>query len=223
MERIQNGHPGSVCTARHLALNTEYGDIPLCPGSRAYQKRKKAELDPTHPDYDLLVERLQAPACICVDLSGSYLANTDETAQSPPPAICPGPNIINFQAERSLEEMVDHIYGRRNILTRTERPHMFVREAQLYFEVFDEDLQAFGTALATRDENGLTKMLDGLQGGLDFYRNMAPHLPTADRGAFWKQLGELQSAVAARREALHLRQQRALPRNQGGAATALRT
>lgn len=209
VERIKSGHPGSVCTARHLALNTEYGKIPLCPGSRAYQKRKKAELDPNHPDYDLLVERLQAPACICVDLTGSYLASTDEAASTPPPAICPGPNIINFQAERSLEEMVDHIYGRANILTRSDRPHMFAREAQLYLEIMDEELGLLGTALAVRKEKDLSKTLDGLQAGFDFYRGMAPALPELDRDAFVQQLDELQAAVLARRGALEERQLRA--------------
>src|SRR5690606_24075452 len=69
LQRIESGFPGSVCTARHCALNTEFGKIPLCPGSRAYQKHKLNTLDPSDSNYDDQVERLQSPACICVDLT----------------------------------------------------------------------------------------------------------------------------------------------------------
>lgn len=182
-ERIRQGNPGSVCTARHLALNTEFGKVPLCPGSRAYQKRKKATLDPSSPSYALEVERLEAPACICVDLCGSYLACVDDTPP-PPPAICPGPNVVNFQNVYTLEQMVGHIYGRDFILTRTERPHMFLRELELYLNVLAEDLDVLGTKVQSMTAKQLTESFAGLSSGIGYYRENLAIIPPLEREAF---------------------------------------
>lgn len=182
-ERIRQGNPGSVCTARHLALNTEFGKVPLCPGSRAYQKRKKATLDPNSPSYALEVERLEAPACICVDLCGSYLACVDDSPP-PPPAICPGPNVVNFQNVYTLEQMVGHIYGRDSILTRSDRPHMFVRELELYLNVLEEDLQVLGTKVESLTSKQIAKSLAGLTSGIHFYQANLAIVPAAERESF---------------------------------------
>lgn len=168
-ERNEAGRSGSVCTGRHLALNEDYGKVPLCTGSRAYQKRRRAELDPNAPDYSLQVERLEAPACICVDLCGSFLETVAEK-EAPPPAICPGPNIVNFARPLSLEEMVDHIYGRANVLTREDRVHVFHREIELYLEVLEEDLKLLRTSLESRNEKQLVRTMNTLREGLEYYR-----------------------------------------------------
>lgn len=204
-DRIEKGFPGSVCTARHVALNTEYGDVPLCKGSRAYQKRKMAELDPKHPDYALQVERLQAPACICVDLCGSYLECSSTDEEKPPPAICPGPNIVNFQRNYTLEEMVSHIYGRANALTREDRPHVFFREFELYLEVFDEDLAVLGTAVEARPRVQLEKTLEGLEEALSYYRTLLHELSPVERQEFARRLVDLAHEVACRKDELGLR------------------
>ncbi len=207
VDRIEHGHPGSVCTGRYVALDTQFRGAPLCKGSRAYQRRKKAQLDPAHPEYARQVERLQAPACICVDLCGSYLVSIAEAAgragdeeRAPPPAICPGPNIVNFQSRFSLEDMVGHIYGRHDILTKKDRPHVFLREIELYLQVFDEDSQAVGTSLQGRTPGQLRKMLDGLEEGLSFYREMSARLPAEARHAFGMKLAALAQAVHERRQ-----------------------
>lgn len=201
-DRIERGYPGSVCTARHVALNTEYGEIPLCKGSRAYQKRKMADLDPNHPDYALQVQRLQAPACICVDLCGSFLECSAPEEETPPPAICPGPNIVNFQGTFELEEMIHHIYGKTDLLTRSGRPHVFVREIELYLDVFDEDLEVLDTAVQSRTAAQLEKTLDGLEEGLRFYRSMLPALPIFERHEFARRLVDFFGEVARRRDEL---------------------
>jgi hypothetical protein len=45
---------------------------------------------------------------------------------------CPGPNLAYFDKVASLKEMVDHIYGRANILREKNRPHLFVNELKIY-------------------------------------------------------------------------------------------
>src|SRR5690606_937738 len=177
------GFPGSVCTARHCALNNEFGKVPLCPGSRAYQRHKIATLDTSDPDYDLQLKRLQDPACICVDLCGSYL-QTLTVEDAPPAAICPGPNVLNFQQVYSLEQMVGHIYGRASILTRRDRPHMFLRELEIYLDIQEDDLRHVGTKLEARSAAQLSKAFDGLSEGIAFYQRLIPRLPRAEQFQF---------------------------------------
>jgi len=206
LERIASGHSGSVCTARHVALNSDYGSVPLCLGSRAYQRKKKAELDPAHPDYEKLVERIEAPACICVDLCGSFLQET-ESKKPPPAAICPGPNIVNFTKKRTLEQMVDHIYGRTDVLTRPNRPHVFVREVELYLQVFHEDLQSMGTSLERRSAKQLRQTLAELERGLEFYSSLTENLDPETRNHFVPALADLSQQLSVAGSRLETREE----------------
>ncbi|MCZ0211664.1 hypothetical protein OZK63_40605, partial [Streptomyces sp. UMAF16] len=55
--------------------------------------------------------------------------------------ICPGPNIAHFSKIVSLQNMVDHIYGRTNILANNNRPHVFIAELHLYIAYLKEQLE----------------------------------------------------------------------------------
>src|SRR5690606_11417910 len=55
--------------------------------------------------------------------------------------ICPGPNLAYFDKEISLSEMVRHIYGYTNVLKKGIRPHMFIKELQLYVDFLVDDIQ----------------------------------------------------------------------------------
>ena len=46
--------------------------------------------------------------------------------------VCPGPNMAYFSREFSLKEMIQHIYGKKEIENHTVRPNMFVKELGLY-------------------------------------------------------------------------------------------
>ena len=56
------------------------------------------------------------------------------------PAVCCGPNIVNFSRIATLEEMVGHIYGRISLLSGADRPHMFLRELALYVDYLRNEL-----------------------------------------------------------------------------------
>ncbi len=43
-----------------------------------------------------------------------------------------GPNMAYFSKEVSLKEMMEHIYGTKNIENHENRPNMFVKELELY-------------------------------------------------------------------------------------------
>ena len=55
-----------------------------------------------------------------------------------PQSICPGPNIEWFDKCYTLKEMVDHIYGRGPSLVPLKRPHMFVKEIEMFMDDFEK-------------------------------------------------------------------------------------
>ena len=68
--------------------------------------------------------------CLCVGLSNVTNINYREEFVKNLNAvtICPGPNITNFSKTVSLQTMIDHIYGRTNIMTNTQWSYMFIAE-----------------------------------------------------------------------------------------------
>ncbi|MBK9247314.1 MAG: hypothetical protein IPM69_04180 [Ignavibacteria bacterium] len=144
-QRIDAGKFGSPCTEKHLALNTEFTEEPICTASRKYQKLKLKHLQDQHlPDleYDKLQNEVLAKECLCVGLSNSAALAYDEPFLKHLTAvtICPGPNIANFSEIVSLQTMVDHIYGRTNIMTNNQRLHVFIAEMNLYITYFKEQI-----------------------------------------------------------------------------------
>jgi hypothetical protein len=165
-ERIASGKPGSPCPKGHVALKWDFQDIPLCRASRNYQKRALNVLNES--DLDAAAKtaeetKIMNPSCICHDLSGcaTLEAGIDKKAA---PAICPGPNIVNFTKIVSLDEMVGHIYGRGNIMTRKDRPHVFLRELELYIRDFKQQIEEGAPRLAKYENN--------LRSGIEYYRTL---------------------------------------------------
>ena len=56
-------------------------------------------------------------------------------------SICPGPNLAYFSGIHSLRDMVEHIYGRTNILNSVPRPYIFVNELVLYAEYLRKEIE----------------------------------------------------------------------------------
>ena len=144
--RIAKGKPGSPCTEKHLAFNTEFTKEPICSASRQYQKLKIAQLQSlelSEQEYNRQLKEVTDKECLCIGLSNAAAINYSETLIKNLNAvnICPGPNIVNFSEVVSLQTMTDHIYGRKNILTNTYRPHMFIKELSLYISYLKEHLE----------------------------------------------------------------------------------
>lgn len=146
LRRIERGRPGSPCTEKHLSFNTEFTAQPICTASRQYQQLKIAELQSRNlpeDEYNELLEHVLDKECLCVGLSNSAAIEYETVLVKKQSAvnICPGPNIVHFNKEVSLQTMTDHIYGRANILDGTERPHMFLTELRLYTNYLAEQLK----------------------------------------------------------------------------------
>jgi hypothetical protein len=173
-ERLASGRPGSPCPKKFLVSNTEYTEQAICTASLQFLKKKLPELEamPPGPQKDLLLTRYKEKSCICHELGNSALihlgtAKPEKVAQ----AVCPGPNVAWFIRDYTLEEMVDHIYGRSQSLVPAQRPHMFAKEIQMYMDYL-EHLAAL-PAEESKGAEFMQKFAQNMQEGLDYAEQIA--------------------------------------------------
>ncbi len=171
---IREEKPGSPCPKGYLKFNTEFTDRAICVASNAYQKRKIAEIDELGLEssererrYNEIVER----ACICRDLSGSVeiLYGTGRYGKDATPAVCPGPNLAFFPRAAKLQEMIDHIYGRLDLLNGIDRPHIFVNELKLYVAHLAEGLAEAMRSGSEAGAEAFRSYRDNLLTGIGYY------------------------------------------------------
>jgi hypothetical protein len=182
LDRIKNGRPGSPCTEKFLVSNTEFSKEPICVASHTYQKKKIAQLQSLHlseTEYNAKVKDVLAKECLCTGLSNAAVNKyslTPLTKKSVAVNICPGPNIAYFNKIASLQEMIDHIYGRTNIIPRDDRPHMFIKELMLYVDYWTEMLTDTTNELDQKRKKYVQEFHKNLMDGISYYRNLAEKL-----------------------------------------------
>lgn len=142
-KRIAENKAGSSCPKKLLALNTEFGKEGICTASRKYQEIKLEALEEQKNEiaphvFDKMKAEITAKSCLCVGLANaSYIENNLKIkGEQQGVVICPGPNMAYFDKEVSLFRMLRHIYGYESILATGYRPHMFVKELELYINYF---------------------------------------------------------------------------------------
>jgi len=179
--RNQEGHPGSPCPKGHLSFNTEFTDHPICVASRQYQKLKIEQLqsqnlkeDKFRKAYDKIIEK----SCICHDLGASALLKYKIVKENSNafPAICPGPSIAYFSKISTLAEMIGHIYGRLNLLTRKEHPNMFIKEAQIMLEHFILDVKKCTVTPTEKQIQALNEIKSNLVKSIEYYFHLFPKM-----------------------------------------------
>lgn len=173
ISRIEKGRPGSPCYKKFLSFNTEFTEKPICTASRQYQdlkikQRAKGEISEEEIngvlEKDCLCEGLSAPAI----LSGGEVPRRNLKAVT----ICPGPNLAYFKGIFSLKEMVDHIYGKVSLKLDAERPHVFVKELQLYMQHLKTEISKTVTENNKKQEAYLDKFRKNLFEGIDYYQGL---------------------------------------------------
>lgn len=193
--RIMKGKPGSPCTEKHLAFNTEFTTEPICTASHKYQKLKIAQLQSLNlPEqaYHAQLNEVLEKECLCIGLSNAAAITYDEPfiKNLPSVNICPGPNIANFSKIVSLQTMTDHIYGRTNILTNPNRPHMFIAELNLYMDYLKEQLEADNfSGQLLKKKKYYVSFFKNLNEGIKYYRYL-PGIPQSDKTEFLNALDE---------------------------------
>ena len=175
---INEGHPGSPCLLGHIANNTEFTKHPICTASRTYQRLKLEALKAMglpKAEYDKQVARVTAKACICAELGhGVYLNEHLGKKEANSPAVCPGPNIAYFNRPVSLRSMIDHIYGRTNIMPFKNRPHMFIKELKLNIEQFEKLVKE--RTSDKKETATIEEFRKNLIDGVEYYRNLIPEI-----------------------------------------------
>ncbi|KPK86894.1 MAG: hypothetical protein AMS27_04075 [Bacteroides sp. SM23_62_1] len=174
---IKKGRPGSNCPKKYASLSKEFSEKGHCPSSHYYQNLKIKALHNQNlsPDdyikkYDKIVEK----SCICVGLgTASLLVNNLNTkTEGKGVSICPGPNMTNFSGPVSLTDMVDHIYGRNNIIKDANRPNMFIKELQMYIEYFKNKLNDSPTPMEEKQKKYFDNFRKNLKDGFQYYKSL---------------------------------------------------
>ena len=173
---VNKGRPGSSCPKKYLVSNTEFTDKPICTASRQYQHLKLKELDKKEGlapgEYQNKFEKIIDKSCICVGLGNSALLVNNIDTKTEGVSVCPGPNMAYFSRKISLKEMVDHIYGRSNVITRTDRPNMFIKELNLYIDYFKNKIEETSVIMSNKQEKYLTNFSKNLEEGISYYESL---------------------------------------------------
>ena len=164
-----------------MAFNTEFSEVPICTASAQYQEKKIEELDKKKlppeeysREYDGIVEK----ACVCHDLGDGALLKYGLSYKGfkPVPAVCPGPNLIYFSGVFSLKEMVDHIYGKINILSQNRpRPHVFINELKLYTRYLKSLILKASAKMTAKEAECFAEFRQNLSEGIEYYKNLVNH------------------------------------------------
>ncbi|NNK74809.1 MAG: hypothetical protein HKP42_01970 [Maribacter sp.] len=174
---IAKGRPGSSCPRKFVSLNNEFTEKDICVASRQYQYLKLKELE----DEGLSTEKHQEQfkkivdkSCICVGLGTSALLanNIDTRVEGKGVSVCPGPNMAYFSKLMSLKEMTDHIYGRANVISRPDRPNMFVKELTIYIEYLKNKIEEARDTINKKQENYLNTFAKNLNEGINYYESL---------------------------------------------------
>ncbi len=194
--KVMRGRPGSSCPKSYLVSNTEFTQKPICSASRQYQKLKIDQLNSQNLDegeYKRRFDMVVAKACICHDLGEAALIKNEIPSNVPRfTAICPGPNIAYFSRVVTLKEMVDHIYGRINLLNDTYRPHMFIKELRMYVDYLKKDVRKSLDSINEQKVRYFSEFKNNLLEGIEYYRELFPQIIEETVEFRTKMLNELE-------------------------------
>ena len=177
MANIDKGRPGSSCPKKYLVANKEFTEKAICSASRQYQKLKLEELDREglfNGKYQVKFDKIVDKSCICVGLGTSALQVNDLSTkvEGDGISVCPGPNMAYFSKIMNLKEMTDHIYGRINVITRTDRPNMFIKELNIYIDYLNNKIEEARDSMSVKQEKYLTNFANNLNEGITYYHQL---------------------------------------------------
>jgi len=199
-ERIANNKEGSSCPRKYLALNKKYSEEGLCTASRKYQQKALAELSDMNLSTEVYQEHfaeITEKACLCVGLANAALMNHQLPVKGEQQGvvICPGPNIAYFTKEASLKQMVNHIYGRENIIEVENRPHVFIKELKMYLDHYKKEQKIAEVEQSDLKIKKQQKIHKNLLVGIAYYKDLFKNDTAyfcADKSSIENQLHEIE-------------------------------
>jgi len=179
--RIEKGHPGSPCFKKFLSTDTEFTATPICTSSRQYQVLKIRQLKDRNlsPEaYKKEVEKITEKDCLCEGLTSAVFIkdNINLSHNLKAVTICPGPNLAYFSGIFTLQQMVDHIYGRINILNNRYRSNMFLNEVQIYIDYLLKSIENNLDSMNGKQNKYYQSFKQNLLLGLEYYEKIVPEL-----------------------------------------------
>lgn len=175
--RIDKGRPGSSCPKKFVALNKEFKETGVCTASREYQHFKIKALKEqglSPEDYQNQYNKIIVKSCTCVGLGTSALLayNLDTKVEGEGVSVCPGPNMAYYSKLMSLKNMTDHIYGRDNMISRTDRPNLFIKELQIYIDFLKNKLADARISMNKKEEKYLLNFTKNMKAGVAYYQSL---------------------------------------------------
>jgi len=174
---IEKGKPGSLCPKRYLVSNKDFTSRSICTASHQYQRLKIEELKNEklpQETFKSKFEKIVEKSCLCVGLGTSALLvnKIDTKVEGEGVSVCPGPNMAYFSKITSLKNMVDHIYGRSNVLLRSDRPNMFIKELKMYIDYLKNRIEESKLTMTDKQEKYLETFADNLKDGIRYYSEL---------------------------------------------------
>ena len=171
------GKYGFPCTKKYLALNPVPEKQSICTASKEYQRDKIQELknlNLNEMEFEKQLNKITDKACLCNGLTASTLMvnDLDTKIEGTAVSICPGPNLAYFSSLYSLKRMVDHIYGRTNVMERTDRPNLFVKEIQMYIEYLGGKLEESVRPFSDKQKKYFVTFYENMEKGVEYYREL---------------------------------------------------
>ncbi len=205
MFKVSQGKPGSPCTKKFLLSNLEFSEKPLCTASISYINKKIALLQSNGHDENSLRDQIEytvEKTCLCEGLiSSALLVNNFITPkQSQAVAVCPGPNLAYFSRITGLKEMVDHIYGRINLITSENRPNVFIKEISLYINYLANKIDESIKPISTQKDEFFKLFKKNILDGINYYKLLIPEFIEETekmRGRIASELEELELKLTA--------------------------
>ena len=86
--------------------------------------------------------------------------------------ICPGPNMVYFDKEVSLSQMVQHIYGNASGLAAKNRPNMFVKELKIYVDYLKNQIATVSVEISATQIKKWNLFKSNLFEGIGYYQSL---------------------------------------------------
>ena len=168
---------GFACTKKYLALTPVESGEGICTASKEYQRKKIQELKEknlSEMEFEKELDKITVKACLCNGLTASTLMahGLDTAIEGTEVSICPGPNLAYFSSTYSLKKMVDHIYGRTNVMERTDRPNLFVKEMKMYIDYLGGKIEETIKPISDKQKKNFDSFLDNMTKGAEYYKDL---------------------------------------------------
>jgi len=174
---IATGKPGSACSKKYASLNSEFTEKPVCTASRQFQRLKIEELNHKQlsaDEYNRAYKSITDKSCICVGLGTSALLvnNIETVTEGEGVSVCPGPNLAWFNQKTTLRGMAEHIYGRKNLIKRPRRPHMFLNELKMHIDYLENKIKETVHPVPAKQQEYFNAFGLNLHNGIEYYQKL---------------------------------------------------